>query len=955
MFNTGLYKSNKKYILAGILLVLLFVFINFGVNQLMKSDRSTQSDALFRLNDKAVTTNKLVINELMSSNKGAYVDEDGNACDWIELYNGLSHDVNLKNYGLSDEDSGRVKWVFPDVTIKSKEHLIVFLSKEIDGDLHANFSLKQEGEELVTLKKANGKVVDSVKTVKLNKNTTMARDNTGKWVVTEEITPGYENSIQGREGFLSNLGNSDIKYPVALTEFLPSNEGNIVFDNHKLYGYVEVKNESNETINLHDYYLSNDENVLYKWRFPDTRLKAGESYLVYTNSLDKDNNASFNLKHRVGNVILSTYTGVVEDVSYEELKNGVAYIKEDGKWTQGISISPGFDNTNEGKTKFYENMDQPKNDLVISEVMSSNNSYLPQNGNQYYDWIELYNNSTEAINLKEYQLSLDYDDNKMYTLPERVLLPGSYYVIMASGNVGLSNASYDHANFKLSSGTGLFLYKDEELMDSLYVYNIPKGYSYGRGQTGHYYFATPTPGTINTSVGLRMVSTSPIVSVPGGVYNNMTSLSVEFKNSTDVYYTLDGTDPTYQSIPYEGPIVLTATTVLKAVTYVNGVKSEVVTNSYILNENHSLPVMSVSLDPNAFNRVQANINGNVVALAHAELYERKNSFSIDCDLKLFGSASKTLPKKSFSLKFSYGHLLYKVFDDKELVEFNSLVLRSGSQDQRNSMMKDEFLTTLAIKYGTLDAQATKPVVLYINGQYWGVYYIREKVNNDFIENNYNVQTGTNIANYYYQAEEGSNADIMKVKRFINSHNMSDANNYEYVSTILDIDNFIDLWVFQYFTENTDIHNIRYYNNPSIANGKVRMILFDLDYSMFVHYGTYYFDYIQNPSSLQDFLDTSILVGLMKNDTFKKRFVQRISYNLKNVWTMEHINQEWEDLYGEISLDMVRNCERWNYNYNNWINNAGYLRTYALNRIDEIKNETKTYFNLSQEEFNEYFG
>ena len=84
---------------------------------------------------------------------------------------------------------------------------------------------------------------------------------------------------------------------------------------------------------------------------------------------------------------------------------------------------------------------------------------LAQNGNQYYDWIEIYNNSPVAINLGEYYLTTDKDDKKMNKLPDYQLAPGIHYLLMASGDTSLSNSQYNHTNFKLSSAKGLLLYK----------------------------------------------------------------------------------------------------------------------------------------------------------------------------------------------------------------------------------------------------------------------------------------------------------------------------------------------------------------------------------------------------------------------------------------------------------------------------------------------------------------
>ena len=952
MFNKELFKSNKILIICSILGIAVISMINSFYREEIPVDYKELSS----LSEGSNLIHKLVINEVMSSNDGAFVDENGNLCDWLEIYNGYNYTVNLKNYGLSDTPEGIVKWVFPNVEIPSKGYLIVFLSKKIKGKLHASFSLKKDGNETLTLKRPNGKVVDSVKLVPLSDDVSMARNTKGKWVATDEITPGYENSKNGRESFLSGLQTKN-NNSLILTEFLPSNEGNIIFDNNRLYGYVEVMNTSDKTINLKNYYLSNDDKSIYKWRFPDYKLKSGETYLVYTDSLKDDNHTSFSLKHKTGNVILASNKGIVENVSYKDLTNGVAYIKED-KWIQSINISPGYPNTVEGKTKFSEEKDNAPKDIIINELMSSNNQYMPHNGNQFYDWIELYNNSNQAISLMNYYLTTNYDDRKMYALPETVIMPNSYLIVMASGDIGLSTDTYYHTNFKLSSGKGIFLFHEDELVDSSFIYSIPKGYSYGRGNgSGHYYYNNPTPGTINSEIGFRKIVYDPIFLTPGGIYNDISSLTIEFDNSSyaEIYYTLDGSVPTDNSLKYTQPIVLNKTTVVRAVSYLNGMPiGNIVTNSYIINENHTLPVISLSMPQSSFNYVHSNIGSDFTTPAHTDFYEKDSSFSIDCDFKLFGGQSREFAKRSFSINFNDGNLHYKVFDNKDIREFNALVLRSGSQDQNNSMIRDEFATSLVLKYGTLDVQANKPVVLYINGNYWGVYFIREKINASFIRNNHNVGGTTNITNYNNYVEEGSNSDMLKIRNYVGRNDMRNDDNYNYVSSLLDIDNYIDLWVYQYIVNNNDIHNYRYYSNPNVAGGKVRMILFDLDYAMYRNYGTSYFNYIQYPEDSQSFVDTTILNQLMKNYSFRRRFVDRVSYYLKNVWTQEHIEQEINYFYGALNPEMGRNCARWGCNYNSWQYNVQRLKEYAINRIGQIPYEMSSYFSLSQEEVNEYF-
>lgn len=950
MINFELYKKNKKYLIFTLILIIISIINNVIINYV--------GLYVSELNNRDVNIEKLVINEIMLSNNGAYIDKNGNSYDWIELYNGYSKDINLLNYGLSDETDGSVKWLFPDVTIKSKEYMIIYLSGNEKKGLYANFSLNKNGGETITLKNATGKVVDSIKTLKIEKNTSLSRDNVGTWIVTDEITPGYQNNNTGRIEFLQNLINDKINSPLVLNEFLPANEGNVMFNDNNLYGYIEVINQGDNIINLSDYFLSNDGYTIYKWRLPKIKLNPGEVYIIYTNKLNKDNNASFDLKSKTGTIILSTYEGIVENISYENLSKGLAYVKENGNWKQTASISPGYTNDINGIKLFREKYDISKNVLVINEVMSSNNSYLAQNGNQFYDWIEIYNNSDKTINLSDYYLSTDSNDKRMYNLPNVNLKPNCYYLIMASGDEKLSNNLYYHANFKLSSGDGLFLFEKDELVDSLYIYEIPNSYSYGRGKTsGHYYFNNPTPGMVNNNGVIDIVDES-MFNISGGIYNNVPNLSISLQGSDEIYYTLDGSIPNRNSKKYMEPIKVTKTTVIRAVSYENDKQnSEVITNTYIINENHKIPVVSISMPEQKFNLIQANTYGKNSTPAHAELYEEDSQFSVDCDFKLFGGESRNLSKKSFALKFNNKHLNYKVFDNfnnKNIYEFKTLVLRSGSQDQTRSMMRDEFFSSIAIKYANLDAQANKPVVLYINGKYWGVYYLREKIEDYFIENNYNVKGITNISSSTFVAEEGTNKDIINLRNYVRNHNLKIKENYDYVNKLLDIENYTDFWIYQFIIQNTDLHNIRYYNNPNVFNNKVRMILYDLDYGLYINRGDTYIDFMKNPTGMPIYVDNIILSSLLENEKYKENFIKRIGFFIKNIWTEANINNEFDLIYYSIEPEMKRNCERWNFSCEEWKKNTNKLRNNALKRREEVINITKKYFNLSKEQVNEYF-
>ena len=95
---------------------------------------------------------------------------------------------------------------------------------------------------------------------------------------------------------------------------------------------------------------------------------------------------------------------------------------------------------------------------------------------------------------------------------------------MCSGDTALTNSKYYHSNFKLSDVEGIFLSKDNKVIDCMFIADVPYGYSYGRCEmVGYYYLEKPTPGQENGS-GVRSICISPIILTEAGVYNDIASL-----------------------------------------------------------------------------------------------------------------------------------------------------------------------------------------------------------------------------------------------------------------------------------------------------------------------------------------------------------------------------------------------------------------------------------------------
>lgn len=904
----------------------------------------------------------LIISEVMTANDGAHADANGKLFDWIELYNGRDTDISLLNYGLSDVQD-RVKWLFPEVTIAAKGYLIVYLSGDTADGLYANFSLKSTGGETLILKEPSGKVIDALNVVSFDKNKTMARDNRGEWFVTDQITPGFPNSQQGYQQYLQSIKSESGS--LKITEFLPDNQGNFTDSFNEFAGFIEITNISSETVNLQDVFVSDSLLRPFRYKLPNVSLAPSESLAVFTSGKDAVVNdqihANFRLKSKSGSVILSQKDKIIDMVEYKDVINGYARILVQSQWKDSIAISPGFSNDDQGIDKFAKMFQPIKSGLLINEVMSRNTKYLPHNGANTYDWIEFVNNSNETINLSSYTVTTSMNDPQRFRLPDLNLLPGQYFVLIASGEPNLSTQTYIHSNFKVSDVESVYLIKDSKVEDSVFIADIPVNYSYGRVAAGGFaYMMSPTPGAVNGQ-GVRQVSTQPKPLLISGVYNQVSSLQFELETYGPTYYTTDGSEPSTGSRQYQGPLSLDKTSVIRYATIEEGkIPSQILTSSFIINENHTLPVISMSLDPSDFRNLISDVwTVGIEYPGHAELYEEGKSFSIDAGIRLFGGSARGLPKKSFALKFkrSYGEskLNYSVFDTRDYSQFDTLVLRSGSQDYPYAFFRDVLATSLVDGVTNLSVQAYKPVILYINGNYYGIFNIREKVDEEYISGLYNVDVRSNIVRIDNTVTSGSASGYNSLLNYVLNNDVALKEHYDVVKNRLSVESYADFWAAQMIVTNNDIINTRFFSHPDINQNRLHMIFYDFDFAMY-NYNRDYYAFATNPEGMSRLnVSTFLFRNIIRNQEFRDLFVERLSYQLKYVWNEQRVEEAIDAMVELYRPEMERERKRWNLSYEEWEMRVEQLRDYFRLRNDYLLPQTQKFFDLTDAEMERYFG
>ena len=348
---------------------------------------------------------------------------------------------------------------------------------------------------------------------------------------------------------------------------------------------------------------------------------------------------------------------------------------------------------------------------------------------------------------------------------------------------------------------------------------------------------------------------SSLFSIRGGVYLNAQSIKFNTSDGHKVYYTKDGSKPSTYSTSYNGEVInIDKPTVLRAVFYKGGIPVGSSTQSYIIGREFNMAVVSIAVEYDDFfgygrgiyvkgccaDTVPpyqgANFWRGWERQVNIEMYEPDNTlaFNQGAGARIFGGFSKGLPMKSLAIlaKEKYGpkKFKYPIFPNKPIQKYNSFVLRSSGGDFNMTHFRDALLTDLTEPID-MDIQAYRPCVLFINGEYWGVHNIREKLNEHYLAENHGVnKDSVDLLKHRGDAQEGSTKQYNKLLAYLNKTSFESNEKIRELNTMMDIDNYINYNQTEIYVDNGDAGgNIRYWREQK-EGARWRWILFDLDLS-----------------------------------------------------------------------------------------------------------------------------
>ncbi len=807
---------------------------------------------------------------------------------------------------------------------------------------------------------------------------------------------------------------------VKINEYLSSNATGIVDEDYEKSDWIEIFNSSKQVVDIDGYVLSEDTIALGGWEFPSVKMNP-ESFLLVFASGKNRNDISYKYKTLINQGDSWKYSIIVSSVQ-PEWKN-VDF--NDSAWKSGSS-GFGFGDQDDNtvltgvaklciRKEFYiDDIESVKEILLHVDyddgfVAFINGKILTSSENVSY------NEEVDLVSINGDHEAQMYKggDPELFKIepPYNFLQKGKNVLAIMGLNVSTNSSDFTlipfltigslaftvnetssfikigekvlHTDFKISNeGEAIYLFdKNKKLIDSLVAVPLVKDISYGRFPDGAhewFYFTSTTPGNKNINPIKDYTVDSVIFSSTSGIYDTAISLKMDVKATGGVIrYTNDGSIPGWNSSVYLAPLNIDKTTVVRASFFKDENKvNPVTTCTYIFEQNNSIPVISLAMNPHDLFDWDEGIyvdgpNAEIADPHHGANYwmdwEKPVNFEFldnlgkqqlnqGAGIKISGNWSRARPQKSMALyarsKYGKGDFDCKFFHDRTNDSFESINLRNSGNDWSSVLFRDGLVSEIA-KDMNIDRLAYQPSIIYLNGEYWGILNLREKPSEHYFADNYGVAVeNVNLLENNGNLIEGNAKEYSDLKSFIGTNDLTREDNYKYVSGLIDIDCFIDYQILEIFIHNGDWpgNNIKFWNTAN-AYSKFRWLIFDTDFGLDLYYSSdinsmefaateYGPDWPNPPWS------TLFLRKLLDNKEFRTNFINRFMDCLNTNLSAYEINEKVDSIRSMLNVEMLDHTERWgNISYSGWISEVERIKSFVILRNSRMRDYIKSFFSL----------
>jgi hypothetical protein len=513
-------------------------------------------------------------------------------------------------------------------------------------------------------------------------------------------------------------------------------------------------------------------------------------------------------------------------------------------------------------------------------------------------------------------------------------------------------------------------------------------------------------------IGINLYSQSDtiIFSAIGGFYENSFDLTLSANNPENrIFYTINGNIPTPQSYQYTQPLHLDENLysrsdiykiqmsnvppyipdniqriiVIRAAVFDSNdsIISDIITNSYCISslgfDNHGLPVVSICADTidlfdneigilipgMLYDPAMPDWSGNYYChgiswerKCNVEYYMHDNAESLNqmAGLRTHGHISRAFQQKGLSLyaREEYGKKRFKcrIFDYSPINKFKRLVLKPISCSRTDAGIED-YICNMIAKQVNVESPNTRPCTLYLNGEYWGIYYIQEKTDERFLENHFNSEPEEYniVEGWAGELVSGTSENFVQMMMWLNDADIAETENYEQLSEAIDIECIIDYFIIEIFISNYDwpANNMRCWQE---GNGPWRWIFFDGDYAL----ENPYYDFFAHITDTSDAIwptnkkTTLMFRKLITNRTFCQNFSDRFHELYETVFQYDNTSVYKQQIVNEIRLEMHNQINRFNYpsNYPSWTTALSNIDTFLRRRPTKVIDDLEHFIPMS---------
>ena len=560
--------------------------------------------------------------------------------------------------------------------------------------------------------------------------------------------------------------------------------------------------------------------------------------------------------------------------------------------------------------------------VVISEFMCFNKKTIKDELDKSSDWIELSNLTNDTLFLEGYTITDNLAQNKKHTFTSGYIPPQNQKLFFASG----IDTSETHLNFKLDKigGEIILINPNGEVQSEVSYPKQFKDCSYLKVDGLWHYSKFPTPGKENNTKDF-ISGVAPPVAISFTREGDEIRVKLSATEQGKIKYTTNGSSVLSERFKnYKKPFLIDSTEIITAALFSESLFTKNETSAvYVNKERHSLPVLSLVTAPK-------NLWSDSTGIFVEGLFKNYENRSDSCErkgsiqyfplkgevhqqpisFKIYGAGTRRRPKKSMTIKPRGEGMPNWFFSSNDNKTIDGFVLRACYSDA--SRFKNEVVKGVNdIMNSDLLMQEYIPSALYINGQYWGLYNVYERKNDDFIT----AHTGKKVSHLLNgnsrqaKVEKGKNTSYVQFLDTINSVDIKSKEAFDLIDKNFELKSLLDFWVHELFTLKADRFNNRFWKSKEEA-AKWSYVGYDFDIG---------FVWPVNPSTKRHFKEKDaagieIFNKCIQNPQFATHFFSRLSDYMNFGYTEIEVANILEQADSLTRYEFKLDFERWKEEY-----------------------------------------